>query len=91
MASERVGERQNGLMAIFALAAAIRGVIVIFAGKPAWGLLLEASAALLGAAGFVMATLPRVEGGGVTSIIAIVIAIFGIGLSVFRFIGNAMF
>jgi hypothetical protein len=90
MASERIGEQQDKLLAIFALTAAISGVIIIFAGRPGWGLLLETSAALLGAAGFVMATLPRV-GGGVTSIIAIVIAIFGIGLSVFRFIGGAMF
>ena len=96
MAPERIGEQQNNKqqnnkwMALFALAAAICGVIVIFAGRPGWGLVLETSAALLGAAGFVIATLPRVAG-GVTSIIAIVIAIFGIGLSVFKFIAGAMF
>jgi len=47
-------------------------------------------AALLGAIGFFMSASPGVIG-GMISIVAIVIAVFGIGLSVLGVIGSAIF
>ena len=73
-----------------ALVAAIIGVVMVFAGNPGWGLIIEVTAAVLGAIGFFMAASPRVSG-GVLSIVAIVIAVFGIGLSVLGVIGSAIF
>jgi hypothetical protein len=90
MALDRIAGQKTGPAATLALLIAIGGVITIFVAGPGWGLLLDGSAAVLGAVGFFMAASPRV-GGGVMSIIAVVIAIFGIGLSVMGVIGNAMF
>ena len=66
---------------MLALLAAITGVVTIFVGKPGWGLVFAVCAAILGTVGFFMSVSPRVSG-GVISIFAIVIAVFGIGLSV---------
>ena len=82
--------QHTGTAAIVALAAAIFGVILVIAGNPGWALVLEVSASVLGAAGFFLAASPRVSG-GVLSIVAIVIAVFGIGLSVLGVIGSAIF
>ena len=78
------------MTATLALLGAISGMVMIFAGKPGLGLLLAACAAILGAIGFFISASPRISG-GMMSIIAIVIAIFGIGLSVLGVIGSAIF
>ena len=75
---------------MLALLGAIGGMIMIFAGRPGLGLLLAACAAILGAIGFFISASPRISG-GMMSIVAIVIAIFGIGLSVLGVIGSAIF
>lgn len=66
---------------MLALLGAITGVVMIFVGKPGWGLLLAVCAVVLGAVGCFLPASPPVSG-GVIRIFAIVIAIFGIGLSV---------
>ena len=91
MALERnVDDQRTGSTAIMALVAAIFGVVLIIAGNPGWALVLEVSAAVLGAVGFFMAATPHISGGAL-SILAIVIAVFGIGLSILGVIGSAMF
>ena len=82
--------QQIGMTAMLALLAAITGVVAAFLGRPRWGLLFAVCAALLGATGFFISASPRVSG-GVMSIVAIVIAIFGIGLSVLGVIGSTIF
>ncbi len=66
---------------MLALLGAITGVVMIFVGNPGWGLLLAVCAAILGAVGFFLPAAPQVSA-GVIRIFAVVIAIFGIGLSV---------
>ena len=66
---------------MLALFGAITGVVMIFVGKPGWGLLLAVCAAILGTVGFFLPVSLPVSG-GVIRIFAVVIAIFGIGLSV---------
>ena len=58
--------------------------------RPGLALLLAACAAILGAIAFFISASPRISG-GMISIVAIVIAIFGIGLSVVGVIGSAIF
>ena len=90
MAVEKTAGPQIGMTALMALLAAIAGVLAVFVGKPWWGLVFAACAAVLGAIGFFISASPRVSG-GVMSIVAIVIAVFGIGLSVLGVIGSAIF
>ena len=90
MATRRVAEQPIGMTAMLALLGAISGMVMVFAGKPGWGLLLAACAAILGAIGFFISATPRING-GVMSIVAIVIAIFGIGLAVLGVIGDTIF
>ncbi len=52
MAIEKRAGQQIGMTAMLALLGAITGVVMIFVGKPGWGLLLAVCAAVLGAIGF---------------------------------------
>lgn len=78
---ERMAGQQIGVRAVLAFLGAITGVVMIFIGKPRWGLFFAVCAALLGAIGFFLSASPRV-GGRVMRIFAIVMAMFGIGLTV---------
>ena len=82
--------QQTSTAAILALFVAVVGVIMVFTGKPGWGMLLEVIAATLGAIGFFMAASPRISGGAL-SVFAILLAVVGIGLSVLGVIGSAIF
>jgi hypothetical protein len=52
--------------------------------------LVELLAGLLGAIGLVMAASPRVSG-GMLSLAAILIAVFGLGISVLGLVGSVVF
>jgi len=90
MSQDSSDGQRTGTAAIVAIIAAVAGVVLVFAGNPGWGLLLEVIAATLGAIGFFMAASPRISGGAL-SVVAIVIAVVGIGLSVLGVIGSAIF
>jgi hypothetical protein len=83
-------EQKTGMAATLAIIAAIGGIVLIFAGNPGWGLIVELAAGLLGVIGFFMAASPRVSG-GILSIVAIVLAVFGLGMSVLGLIGAMVF
>jgi len=81
LAVEGMAGQQIEVTAVLAFVGAITAVVMIFVGKPGWGILLAVCAAVLGAVGFLLQASPPVRG-GVIRIFAIIIAIFGIGLSV---------
>lgn len=83
-------EQRTGTAATLAIIAAIGGFILVFTGNPGWGLLVEVLAGVLGAVGLLMAASPRVSG-GMLSIAAIVIAVFGFGISALGLIGMIVF
>ncbi|MGH7823992.1 MAG: hypothetical protein ACREQ7_02260 [Candidatus Binatia bacterium] len=83
-------DQKTGTAAGLAIIAAIAGIVLIFIGNPGWGLLVELIAAFLGAVGFFMAASPRVSG-GMLSIAAIVIAVFGLGMSILGLLGSLVF
>jgi hypothetical protein len=83
-------EQRTGTAATLAIISAVGGFILIFTGNPGWGLLAEIVAGFLGAVGLVMAASPRVSG-GMLSITALVIAFFGLGVSVLGIIGTIVF
>jgi hypothetical protein len=83
-------DQRTGTAATLAIIAAIGGILLIFTGHPGWGLIVELLAIILGIIGFFMAASPRVSG-GILSIAAIVIAVFGVGFSVLGMIGGVLF
>jgi hypothetical protein len=90
MNTDKFAGEETGVAAILAVFSAVAGLIIVFAGKPGLGLLFEISAAVLGIIGMVMAVSPRANR-EVMSIIAIAIAVFGIGVSVLGVIGSTIF
>ena len=90
MNTDKFAGQETGVAAILAVFSAVAGLIIVFVGKPGLGLLFEISAAVLGIIGMVMAVSPRANR-EVMSIIAIAIAVFGIGVSVLGVIGSTIF
>lgn len=83
-------EQTTGTAATLAIIAAVGGFVLVFTGNPGWGLLASLLAALLGVVGLAMAASPRVSG-GLLSLAAIVIAVFGLGISVLGLVGSVVF
>ncbi|HWO43212.1 MAG TPA: hypothetical protein VNO43_15525 [Candidatus Eisenbacteria bacterium] len=83
-------DQKTGAAAMLAIIAALGGFVLTLTGSPGWGLLVELLAMLLGGIGFFMAASPRVSG-AVLSIVAVVVAIFGVGLSVLGLFGSLIF
>ena len=90
MNTDKFAGQETGVAALLAVFSAVAGLIIVFAGKPGLGLLFEISAAGLGIIGVFMAVSPRANR-EVMSIIAIAIAVFGIGVSVLGVIGSTIF
>lgn len=82
--------QRTGTAAIVAIIVAIVSIIATFSGHAVWGLLLGLIAIVSGGVGMVTAASPRVSGGAI-SIAAIVLAIFGLGLSILGMLGAALF
>lgn len=79
-------EQRTGAAATVAIIAALGGVIATFTGHPVWGLIIELAAAFAGIIGMLVSASPRI-GGGLVSLVATVVAIFGLGLAVLGMIG----
>lgn len=73
--------QKTGMFATISIVAAIVSYLMTFNGHTVWGVLLALIAIPLGIGGFVMAASPRVSG-GIMSIVAIIAAVFAIGVAV---------
>jgi hypothetical protein len=82
--------KKTGAAATVAIILAIAGIISVFIGHPVWAFLVELAAVAAGAIGFFMAASPRVSG-GLMSIVAIIIALLGLGLAVLAMLGALVF
>ena len=82
--------QRTGTAATLAIVAAIGGLIATFTGHPVWGLILALVAILLGAIGLVRAASPRVSG-GILSIVAIIVAVLGLGVAGLGMVGTLVF
>lgn len=82
--------QRTGTAATLAIVAALGGLIATFTGHPGWGLILALLAILLGAIGLVRAASPRVSG-GILSIIAIIVAVLGLGVAGLGVVGTLVF
>ena len=80
----------RGVAATIAIISAIGGIVASLAGHPFWGFLILLVAILAGIAGIAMSASPKV-GGGLISLISVIIAVFGLGLSVLVMIGVIIF
>jgi hypothetical protein len=83
-------DQKTGTTAIAAIAAAVISIIATFSGHAVIGLLVALVSLPLGALGMAMAVSPRVSG-GMLSIGAIVLGIFGIGIAVLGMLGHVLF
>lgn len=83
-------EQKTGAAATVSLVSAILSWIITLAGHPIWGMILGLVAIPAGLIGALMAASPRV-GGGLLSVIGIVIGILGLGLAVLGLIGVIIF
>ncbi|MDD5203959.1 MAG: hypothetical protein PHS17_00985 [Desulfobacterales bacterium] len=83
-------EQKTGAAATVSLVSAILSWIITFTGHPIWGMILGLVAIPAGLIGALMAASPRV-GGGLLSVIGIVIGILGLGLAVLGLIGVIIF
>jgi hypothetical protein len=77
---------KTGSSALLAILAAIGSYILTFSGRPVFGLVVALLALPLGVIGLVMAASPRVSG-GILSIVAIVLAVFGLGIALLTMLG----
>jgi hypothetical protein len=82
--------QRRGTSAVIAMILAVLSIILTFSGSAVLGLVLALAAIVAGAIGLASSASPRVSG-GMTSIAAVVIAIFGLGLAVLRMIGAIIF
>ncbi len=83
------GRQTTGTAALLAIIAAVAGCVVTFTGRPFWGLLLDLLAVPTGVIGLIAAPSPR-TGGGIVSILAIVLGVGGVGLGVLAMLGKLL-
>jgi len=83
-------EQKTGALATGAIIAAILGFILTFMAHPLFGLFSAIISIPLGIFGLMMAASPRV-GGGLLSIIAMVLGVIAIGVAVLGGIGTIIF
>ena len=74
-------EQKTGTLATAAIIAAVLGFILTFAGHVVWGFFSALISIPLGLFGLFMAASPRV-GGGLMSIIAMVLGVMAIGVAI---------
>jgi len=79
-------EQKAGTSATLSIIAAVGSFIVTFTGHPFFGLLIGIAAIPLGGIGVAMAASPKI-GGGLMSVIAIVVGLIAIGVAVLGMIG----
>lgn len=79
-------EQKAGTSATLSIIAAVGSLIITFTGHPFWGLLIGIAAIPLGAIGVAVAASPKV-GGGLMSVIAIILGLIAIGVAVLGMIG----
>ena len=83
-------EQKTGTPAAGAIIAAVLSFILTFSRHPVFGLFSAIISLPLGVFGLMMAASPRV-GGGLLSIVAIVLGVFAIGVAIVGGIGTAIF
>lgn len=83
-------DQRAGTSAVLAIIATVVSFLLTFAGRPGYGLLAGLIAVPLGVMGVIMSASPRV-GGGLMSVVAIILGLIAIGLGVLVLIGAIIF
>lgn len=82
--------QKAGTAATVSIVGAIAGYIVLFSKHPVWALVLSIVAAMAGLIGLIAAASPRV-GGGIMSIVALILSAILLILSILGIIGAILF
>ncbi|MEW5744248.1 MAG: hypothetical protein AB1805_02230 [Nitrospirota bacterium] len=82
--------QKSSTAATIAIIAAVLSYLLTFTGHPIWGMLSALVSIPLGIFGLVMAASPRV-GGGMLSIMAIILGVLAIGVAILGLIGVILF
>jgi hypothetical protein len=83
-------QQKSSTSAILAIIAAAGSYFMSFSARPFWGMLAALISIPLGILGLVRAASPRV-GGGLLSLIAMILGVFAMGLAVLVMIGVLIF
>lgn len=83
-------EQKAGTSALIAIIAAVGSFLLSFSGNPGWGLLAAIFSVPLGIFGLIRSASPRV-GGGLMSVIAIVLGVIAAGIAVLVLVGALIF
>lgn len=83
-------EQKTGTLATLAIIAAVASYVLTFSGHPLFGMLAALVSLPLGIFGLVRAASPRV-GGGILSIVALILGVLAIGIAVLGIVGVILF
>lgn len=83
-------EQRTGTLATLAIIAAVASYFLTFTGHPIFGMAAALVSIPLGIFGLVMAASPRV-GGGILSIVAIILGVLAVGVAVLGIVGVILF
>lgn len=83
-------EQKAGASATLSIVAAVGSFILSFSGNPGWGLLAALIAVPLGIFGLIRSASPRV-GGGLMSVVSIVLGVVAAGIAVLVLVGAILF
>jgi hypothetical protein len=83
-------QQKSSTSAIVAILAAVGSYLMSFSGRPFWGMLAALIALPFGVFGLIRAASPRV-GGGLLSLIALVLGVLAMGVAVLVMIGVLIF
>ncbi|MDW7772597.1 MAG: hypothetical protein SCH71_06865 [Desulfobulbaceae bacterium] len=85
-----MADQKSGTAGTIAIIAAIGSFILTLTGNPIFGLLTAFAAVILGIIGVVISVSPKV-GGGLISVLAIIIGLVDIGIAVLGVVGVIIF
>lgn len=85
-----MADQKTGIVATVAIIAAIGSLLLTFTGSPIWGMIVALVAIVAGIVGVVISVSPKV-GGGLLSVVSIILGVLDVGIAILGIIGVIIF
>lgn len=85
-----MADQKSGTVATVAIISAIISFFLTFTGSPIWGIVVALLAIILGIIGVIVSASPKI-GGGLISVLSILLGILDLGIAVLGVIGVIIF
>ncbi|MGB3221447.1 MAG: hypothetical protein WBB23_01455 [Desulforhopalus sp.] len=85
-----MADQKSGTVATVAIISAVISIFLTFTGSPIWGIVVALLAVVLGIIGVIVSASPKI-GGGLISVLAILLGIVDLGIAVLGVIGVIIF